>query len=150
MGKQNFHNSTLQLASLYSRIPLLVVRALSVHAGRGLICTRGPGPRLYTRNGFAVCMYHIVPLCSYSRVFMYASPSYPPHPSQQICSLPVVCMQVQGMLSSHPPHPSHPSQLIRRPECVLAQGTLSSHPPQPLHPAHPMVSLHEKLPKGVC
>ena len=29
--------------------------ASSVHAVRGLICTRGQGPRLYTRNGFAVC-----------------------------------------------------------------------------------------------
>ena len=33
----------------------LKVGASSVHAVRGLICTRGPGPRLYTRNGFAVC-----------------------------------------------------------------------------------------------
>ena len=41
------------------------VTASSVHAVRGLICTRGQGPRLYTRNG--CCMY--VHLCSYSCVF---------------------------------------------------------------------------------
>ena len=38
------------------------VTASSVHAVRGLICTRGQGPRLYTRNGFAdfCCMYTFV------------------------------------------------------------------------------------------
>ena len=100
MGKQNFHNSTLQLASLYSRIPLLVVGASSVHAVRGLICTRGPGPRLYTRNGFALCTTVFLQLCIY------------------VCKSKV---------------PTHPSQLIRRPECMQVQGMLSSHPPQPLH-----------------
>ena len=38
-------------------------RASSVHAVRGLICTRGQGPRLYTRNGFAVCTSLFLQLC---------------------------------------------------------------------------------------
>ena len=37
--------------------------ASSVHAVRGLICTRGQGPRLYTRNGFAVCTSLFLQLC---------------------------------------------------------------------------------------
>ena len=49
-----------------------MVGASSVHAVRGLICTRGPGPRLYTRNGFAVC----------TRVFL------------QPCILRAPCVQV--------------------------------------------------------
>ena len=39
------------------------VRASSVHAVRGLICTRGQGPRLYTRNGFSVCTPLFLQLC---------------------------------------------------------------------------------------
>ena len=39
------------------------VTASSVHAVRGLICTRGQGPRLYTRNGFAVCTPLFLQLC---------------------------------------------------------------------------------------
>ena len=39
------------------------VTASSVHAVRGIICTRGLGPRLYTRNGFAVCTSLFLQLC---------------------------------------------------------------------------------------
>ena len=39
------------------------VTASSVHAVRGLICTRGQGPRLYTRNGFALCTPLFLQLC---------------------------------------------------------------------------------------
>ena len=39
------------------------VTASSVHVVRGLICTRGQGPRLYTRNGFAVCTPLFLQLC---------------------------------------------------------------------------------------
>ena len=42
---------------------LIWVRASSVHAVRGLICTRGQGPRLYTRNGFSVCTPLFLQLC---------------------------------------------------------------------------------------
>ena len=35
-----------------------------VHAVRGLICTRGQGTRLYTRNGFAVCTTLFLQLCN--------------------------------------------------------------------------------------
>ena len=39
------------------------VTASSVHAVRGLICTRGQGPRLYTRNDFAVGTPLFLQLC---------------------------------------------------------------------------------------
>ena len=37
--------------------------ASSVHAVRCLICTRGQGPRLCTRNGFSVCTPLFLQLC---------------------------------------------------------------------------------------
>ena len=65
-------------------------------------------------------------------------PPHPTHPTTQPIQ-PVLggCMQVQGMLPSpHPAHPTYPNH-IRTVVCVQVQGTLSSPPPPPTHPTHP-------------
>ena len=97
--------------------------ASSVHAVRGLICTRGQGPRLYTRNGFAVCTSLFLQLCILCapcvQVVLYRSLAVVlrvKRYSSWFCStwyfvlflFAFLCVQVQGTLSSHPPPPTHP------------------------------------------
>ena len=69
------------------------VTASSVHAVRGLICTRGQGPRLYTRNGFAVCTPLFLQLCILCapcvQVVRYRSLAVLP-----LCILCAPCVQV--------------------------------------------------------
>ena len=123
-------------------------RASFVHAVRGLICTRGQGPRLYTRNGFAVCTSLFLQLCILCapcvQVVLYRSlavvlrvKSY----SSWFCStwyfvlllfafLFVAPTWVSNVIiPPSPPIPPHPSHHIRRLLCVQVHGTLSSHPP---------------------
>ena len=80
----------------YTRMVLARVARLtasSVHAVRGLICTRGQGPRLYTRNGFAVCTPLFLQLCILCapcvQVVRYRSLAVLP-----LCILCVPCVQV--------------------------------------------------------
>ena len=69
------------------------VTASSVHAVRGLICTRGQEPRLYTRNGFAVCTPLFLQLCILCapgvQVVRYRSLAVLP-----LCILCAPCVQV--------------------------------------------------------
>ena len=69
------------------------VTASSVHAVRGLICTRGQGPRLCTRNGFAVCTPLFLQLCILCapcvQVVRYRSLAVLP-----LCILCAPCVQV--------------------------------------------------------
>ena len=69
------------------------VTASFVHAVRGLICTRGQGPRLYTRNGFAVCTPLFLQLCILCapcvQVVRYRSLAVLP-----LCILCAPCVQV--------------------------------------------------------
>ena len=64
------------------------------------------------------------------------TPPTPPTPPYPPTMRRLVCVQVQGTLSSHPPHPT-----TRRLVCLQVQGTISSHPPHPTHPTHPTTSV---------
>ena len=64
------------------------------------------------------------------------TPPTPPTPPYPPTTRRLVCVQVQGTLSSHPPHPT-----TRRLVCLQVQGTISSHPPHPTHPTHPTTSV---------
>ena len=61
--------------------------------GNGLVCTRGQGPRLYTRNGFAVCTPLFLQLCILCapcvQVVRYRSLAVLP-----LCILCATCVQV--------------------------------------------------------
>ena len=69
------------------------VTASFVHTVRGLICTCGQGPRLYTRNGFAVCTPLFLQLCILCapcvQVVRYRSLAVLP-----LCILCAPCVQV--------------------------------------------------------
>ena len=102
-------------------------------------------------------------------------PTHPTHPTHRAhvykWCVRLVCVQVQGTLSSHPthpprawiqvmcsasmcasaryviippPHPTHPVHGYKwcvRLVCVQVQGTLSSHPPHPPHPPRAWVQV---------
>ena len=116
--------------------------ASSVHAVRGLICTRGQGTRLYTRNGFAVCTTLFLQLCN------LCAPCVPPtHPTQRyVC----VCVRTVGNVCKskvcYHPHPTHPPTLPKGMcVCVCVQlGMYASPryvtiPSPPTHPPNPKV-----------
>ena len=125
------------------------VGASSVHAVRGLICTRGQGTRLYTRNGFAVGN-----VCK-SKVCYHPQPTHPPTQPKGMC----VCayswedMQVQGMLPSPPHPPTHPTKVC---VCVCVQlGMYASPryvtiPTPPTHPTQRYVCVCVRTVGNVC
>ena len=127
----------------------ILVGASSVHAVRGLICTRGQGTRLYTRNGFAVGN-----VCK-SKVCYHPQPTHPPTQPKGMC----VCayswedMQVQGMLPSPAHPPTHPTKVC---VCVCVQlGMYASPryvtiPTPPTHPTQRYVCVCVRTVGNVC
>ena len=61
-------------------------------------------------------------------------PTHPTHPTYPNQIGMVICMQVQGMLSSPPTHPTHPSNLYWEDVC---KSKVCYHPPPPHPPTHP-------------
>ena len=100
-----------------------------VKNGRGLVCTRGQGPHLYTRTRassvhaeWVCCMYQFVLIVVYFVCSMCAGCLVQVFSSciKGMCVYSWECMQVQGMLPS-PPHPPTPTQ---RYVCVCVCQTL--------------------------
>ena len=89
---QPWHGHIYIFSNLYIHPPPRVT-ASSVHAVRGLICTRGQEPHLYTRNGFAVCTPLFLQLCILCapgvQVVRYRSLAVLP-----LCILCAPCVQV--------------------------------------------------------
>ena len=110
-----------------------------------LICTRGQGPRLYTRNGFAVCTSLFLQLCILCapcvQVVLYRSSAVVLRVKSY--SIYIVGSVVHGMLP--PTYPTHPPTPTQRYFCVCTVGNecksnVCYHPPPP----------HPPQPKGMC